>query len=140
MTETVGARIQRLARERGLPSGKQLAQALGVRFESLRLWTVGETAPSRKRAQVAADYLGVPVEVVMHGALPPARQPDAEAIADAFDALPSDTPQAMALRRLVYVSVAGLIAAHAPQPASAAAQEPAERPSAAHRPQTQRQP
>lgn len=117
MTETIGARIQRLAsatgKPAGKPAGKHLAKALGVSFEALRQWTKGITAPSRQRAESIAAYLGVPVEVVMHGAPPPPRQPDAEALTDAFDALPVDTPQALERRRLVYIGIMGQLAAQA---------------------------
>ena len=133
MNETVGERIQRIARERGLPSGEALAEALGVTYEAMRQWTRGPTAPSRKLAQIVADYLKVSVETVMHGA-PVIRQPDAEALADAFEALPVDSEMALTRRQWLYQSIMVQIAeaerearASAPEPA------PAARPSAAPR-------
>lgn len=125
MDETVGARVQRLAREQGKPAGKALAAALGVHYESLRQWTAGIGMPSQKRARVIADYLGVSVNTVMYGAAPPPRQPDAEAIADAFNALPTDTAQALDRRQWLYTSIMSQIAAHGAAPASAPAPRPA---------------
>lgn len=109
MEETVGERIQRIARERKLASGEALAEALGVTYEAMRQWTRGPTAPSRKRAQIVADYLRVSVETVMHGSTT-VRQRDAEALADAFDALPADSEAAQAARQWAYRGIMALIA------------------------------
>jgi transcriptional regulator with XRE-family HTH domain len=131
MNETVGERVQRIARERGLPSGEALAEALGVTYEAMRQWTRGPTAPSRKRAQVVADYLKVSVETVMHGSTV-IRQPDAEALADAFDALPVDSEMALTKRRWLYQQVMAQIAeAQREARASAPAPVPAAQPTAA---------
>lgn len=86
MEESVGARIQRIAKEQGLPLGKSLAGALGVKYESLRLWTAGDTAPSRKRAKLIADYLKVSVEMVMYGSTEAAtRSPEAIVLGEMLD-------------------------------------------------------
>lgn len=67
MKETVGDRIERLARERGLPTGGALADALEVSYETLRKWKVGSTAPNRGRVELISKYLKVPEALVMHG-------------------------------------------------------------------------
>lgn len=140
MAETVGTRIQRIAKDQGKPSGKHLANDLGVTFESLRLWTAGTTAPSRKRAQAIADYLGVSVEVVMFGAEAAPRQIDAEAIADAFNALPTSTPQDLDRRAWLYDSIIGMIASQRATAASAPAPQPAEKPTAEHHQRSETRP
>jgi transcriptional regulator with XRE-family HTH domain len=128
--ETIGARIQRIAKERDKGSGKALAAALGVTYEALRQWTTGKGAPNRQRAQNVAEFLGVTLEVLLFGD-GPSRQPDAEALADAFDALPVDTPQALATRQVLYASIMGSIGAHAQQAASAPTPAPAAPPTRA---------
>ena len=138
--ETVGARIQRLAREQGKPAGKQLAEEIGVQYESLRQWTAGMTAPNRKRAQVIADYLGVRVDVVMHGTEALPRQIDAEEIADAFNALPTDTKQAIDRRAWLYDSIIGQIASQHAAAASAHVPQPGAQPSEQHPPAAKTQP
>ncbi len=45
--------------------------------------------------------------------------PDAASIAGKFDRLPTDTAEALALRKQLYVSIMALISAHAPDAASA---------------------
>lgn len=65
--ETPGQRIEALALERGLPSGGKLAELLGVSFETLRQWRVGQSAPNRSRQAHIAKVLGVPPEAFMHG-------------------------------------------------------------------------
>ena len=49
--------------------------------------------------------------------------PDAQAIAEAFDALPTDTVEAINRRAWLYASIIGSIANHAATPASAPAQQ-----------------
>lgn len=66
--ETVGNRIEALARAKGLPTGKALAKMLGVSYEALRKWKSGDIVPSRARQQVIADALGVSAATFMHGA------------------------------------------------------------------------
>jgi transcriptional regulator with XRE-family HTH domain len=94
MEETVGSRIKALAIAKALRDGKetptfeQIAEAVGVSYESLRKWSAGKTAPNRKRAQQIATYLGCPPEEFMHGvnfgeddaAAEPARALSAEAL------------------------------------------------------------
>lgn len=65
--ETVGDRIERLAKAKGLPVGGALAADLGVSYETLRRWKAGETAPNRNRAARIAEYLGCAPETFMHG-------------------------------------------------------------------------
>ena len=132
VVETVGKRIQRIAKERGLPGGKALAKLFGVTYETLRSWSAegGRMAPNRARALKIAGVLGVPVEVVMYGAPARSRAPDAEAIADAFDALPVDSERALDRREWLYTSIMAQIAKHAAEQASAPAPQPAETPSA----------
>lgn len=75
--ETVGARIVRLAA--AIPSlagtKRQLADACGVEYETLRKWVNGDSAPTRGRAQHIADMLGIPVETLMHN-VPASGLPD----------------------------------------------------------------
>lgn len=111
MDETIGERIKRIAKERGKLSGAKLAEQLGVSYEALRRWSKGIDTPTPANAAVIADYLGVPVSTVMFGAAPPPRRPDAEAIADAFDALPVDSEAAIDRRQWLYASIMGQIAA-----------------------------
>lgn len=65
MGETIGARIERIAREKGLPAGAKLADELGVTYETLRKWRQGITAPNRTRATHIARVLGVPKDQFM---------------------------------------------------------------------------
>ncbi|MBI5259795.1 MAG: helix-turn-helix transcriptional regulator [Burkholderiales bacterium] len=67
MAETAGTRIRRLAREKGLGDGQDLAAKIGVSYETLRKWTEGESAPNRARQKVISELLGVPAEVFMYG-------------------------------------------------------------------------
>lgn len=67
MQETPGARIERIAAAKGLPSGEKLAHALGVTYETLRKWREGLTAPNRTKQQAIAAYLGVTPAELMHG-------------------------------------------------------------------------
>ena len=60
-------------------------------------------------------------------------QPDAQAIAEAFDALPVDTEAAIDRRAWLYAAIIGMIANQSSGVASAPAQSPASRPSASHR-------
>ena len=134
MDETIGERIKRIAKERGKLSGAKLAEQFGVSYEALRRWSKGIDTPTPANAAVIADYLGVPASTVMFGTDPPPRRPDAEAIADAFDALPVDSDGALDRRQWLYASIMGQIAA---QTASAATQPPplpVAPPSVAHRP------
>jgi hypothetical protein len=68
--ETIGDRIVRLAAARPeLPKEKKLlAACFGVEYETLRKWSANTSAPNRNRAQVISRVLGVPVDVIMHGA------------------------------------------------------------------------
>ena len=65
--ESIGARIERLAQEKQLPSGAKLAALFGVSYETLRKWRDGDTSPNRNRQQRIAEVLGVAPEVFMHG-------------------------------------------------------------------------
>lgn len=101
-----------MAHEQGLPGGKALAELLGVTYETLRAWTAdgAKIAPNRNRAIKIAEMLKTTPEVVMHGAAPPPRQPDAEALADAFDVLPVDSELALMKRQWLYQQVMAQIA------------------------------
>lgn len=117
-----------MANDQGLPGGKALAELLGVTYETLRAWTAdgAKIAPNRNRAIKIAEVLKTTPEVVMHGAAPPPRQPDAEALADAFEALPVDSEMALTKRRWLYQQVMAQIAeAQREARASAPAPEPA---------------
>lgn len=132
--ETIGQRIKRIAKDKGKPGGEKLAAALGVSYEALRRWSKGIDHPSPANAKVIAEFLGVSVATVLFGADPPPRQPDAEALADAFDALPVDTAHALERRMWLYTSLMSQIAAHGATAASAPAPGPAEQPTAAPSP------
>lgn len=66
--ETVGARIERIAQEKQLPSGAKLAKLFGVTYETLRKWREGGTGPNRNRQVRVSEVLGVAPAVFMHGA------------------------------------------------------------------------
>lgn len=104
-----------MAHAQGLPGGKALAKLIGVTYETLRAWTAdgAKIAPNRTRAATIAALLNTTVDVVMYGAPPPpppARQPDADALADAFDALPVDSEMALTRRQLLYQLIMAQIA------------------------------
>ena len=114
MAETVGRRIQRLAQEKGLPSGKALASLLGVSYETLRAWSVdnAKIAPNRHRAARIASTLSTSIEHIMFGTEPSGTEllgADAIAIAEAFDAVPADTTAAIARRAKLYTAILQLI-------------------------------
>lgn len=67
-TETVGARIERIAHAKNLPGGAALAAMFGVSYETLRKWRDGSTSPNRTRQKRVAEVLGVAPAVFMHGA------------------------------------------------------------------------
>lgn len=122
-----------MAHEQGLPSGKALAKILGVTYETLRAWTAEDAkiAPNRNRAIKIAEILKTTVEVVMYGAPPPPRQPDADELADAFDALPVDSEMALTRRQWLYQSILAQIAAARREAQTSAPElEPAGQPSA----------
>ena len=83
MSETPGSRIERIAEEKGLPSGKALAKALGVTYETLRKWREGATAPNRTKQHRIAEYLGVAPAEFMHGVTGDGRPTSAAPSADA---------------------------------------------------------
>ena len=123
-----------MAKEQGLPGGKALAELFGVTYETLRAWSVdgAKMAPNRSRAIKIAEVLKTTVEVVMYGAPPPPRQPDAEMLADAFEALPVDSEMALERRRWVYQGIMAQIAeAQRATRASAPAPGPVSQPTAA---------
>lgn len=66
--ETAGARIERIAQDKQLPSGAKLAALFGVSYETLRKWRDGDTSPNRNRQLRISEVLGVAPEVFMHGA------------------------------------------------------------------------
>jgi len=68
MAGTVGSRIEAIALQKGLPSGKRLADLLGVSYETLRKWREDQAAPNRSRQAVIAERLGVAPEAFMFGA------------------------------------------------------------------------
>ncbi|MER6510677.1 helix-turn-helix transcriptional regulator [Nonomuraea sp. NPDC001636] len=63
MSETVHNRIALLRAERGV-TRRQLAQALGVHYQTVGYLERGEYSPSLHLALRMAAYFGVPVEVV----------------------------------------------------------------------------
>ncbi|MFF4189499.1 helix-turn-helix transcriptional regulator [Nonomuraea sp. NPDC001831] len=63
MSGTVHNRIALLRAERGV-SRRQLAQALGVHYQTVGYLERGEYSPSLHLALRMAGYFGVPVEVV----------------------------------------------------------------------------
>ncbi len=67
MGDTVGIRIEALAKQKGLPQGAALAAHFGVSYETLRKWREGESAPNRSRQQLIAEKLGVAPEAFMFG-------------------------------------------------------------------------
>ncbi len=67
-TETVGARIERIAHAKNLPGGAALAAMFGVTYETLRKWRDGTTSPNRARQNRIAEVMGVAPAVFMHGA------------------------------------------------------------------------
>lgn len=79
--ETIGTRIEALARARGLPEGSALAAKFKVSYETLRKWREGATAPNRNRAEQIAAILGVPSAAFMHDiAADPASMPTAQPV------------------------------------------------------------
>ena len=94
MHTTVGQRIEALAAEKGLPSGKALAALFGVSYETLRKWRSGDAAPNRSRQLVVAKVLGCKPEAFMFGDEKPVRpnfmvpiSDGGEALAREFDAI-----------------------------------------------------
>lgn len=88
---TVVQRIEALAAEQGLPSGKALAKRFGVSYETLRKWRSGDAAPNRSRQLIIAKELRVKPEVFMF-AVEAGKSPDSD-----FEPQPS--PAAMDLAR-----------------------------------------
>lgn len=91
--ESVGNRIERLAKANGLPAGSALANRLGVSYETLRRWKAGETAPNRNRAVRIAEFLGCAPEAFMHGvtdAVPDKLPADEARLVEAFRMLLRD--------------------------------------------------
>jgi transcriptional regulator with XRE-family HTH domain len=140
MDETIGERIKRIAKERGKLSGAKLAEQFGVSYEALRRWSKGIDTPTPANAAAIAEYLGVPVSTVMFGAAPPPRRPDAEAIADAFDAMPVDSDSAIDRRQWLYASIMGQIAAQTASAPNPQPPQPDAPPTAARRPAAKTRP
>jgi len=63
MSETVYNRIALLRAERGV-TRRQLADTLGVHYQTVGYLERGEYSPSLYLALRIADYFGVPVEVI----------------------------------------------------------------------------
>ncbi|MGC4153710.1 MAG: helix-turn-helix transcriptional regulator [Propionicimonas sp.] len=63
MNDNVHNRIAMLRAERGI-SRRQLAEALGVHYQTIGYLERGEYSPSLQLALQLADYFGVSVEVV----------------------------------------------------------------------------
>jgi putative transcriptional regulator len=63
MSETIHNRIVMLRAERGI-SRRQLAEALGVHYQTVGYLERGEYSPSLHLALRIADYFEVPVEAV----------------------------------------------------------------------------
>lgn len=63
MTETVHNRIAMLRAERGI-SRRQLADAVGVHYQTIGYLERGEYSPSLHLALQIAEYFEVPLEVV----------------------------------------------------------------------------
>jgi len=88
---TAGDRIEQAARKKGLSYGTELAQKLGVSYETLRRWKTGHTAPNRQRQAKIAQVLGVDPSFFMHGVgAPPDLNPlsaDEESLLSAYRCL-----------------------------------------------------
>jgi len=77
MSETIHNRIAMLRVERGI-SRRQLADALGVHYQTVGYLERGEFAPSLYLALRLAQFFGVPVEVIFSiEAFPPLGTPTA---------------------------------------------------------------
>jgi putative transcriptional regulator len=63
MSETIHNRIAMLRAERGI-SRRQLAEALGVHYQTVGYLERGEYSPSLHLALRIADYFEVPVEAI----------------------------------------------------------------------------
>ena len=63
MSETIYNRIAMLRAERGI-SRRQLAEALGVHYQTIGYLERGEYSPSLHLALRMAEYFEVPVEVI----------------------------------------------------------------------------
>jgi putative transcriptional regulator len=63
MSETIHNRIAMLRAERGI-SRRELAEALGVHYQTIGYLERGEYSPSLHLALRVAEYFEVPVEVV----------------------------------------------------------------------------
>jgi len=77
--DTVGDRIIRIAETNPALAPltrKALAKKFGVSYETLRKWVEGKAAPSRRRADVVASALHVPIETFMHGVIYLSEAPD----------------------------------------------------------------
>lgn len=61
-------RIKKARADKGL-SMEQLAAAVGVKsWQTIQQWENGKTAPSRKRMEIVASVLGLPIEELAVGA------------------------------------------------------------------------
>ena len=101
--DTVGDRIEDIGRRKLGKTGKSLAAALGVTYESLRKWKRGTSSPSAPRQAKIAVRLGVPVAAFMHGAVAGGGEPltpDEARLLAAYRALLKDD-RADLLRRAV---------------------------------------
>lgn len=74
MAQTVGVRIEALARANGYASIKDFVNAVGVSYETFRKWKAGDAAPNRARQQKLSELLGCDASVFMHGVDPVAAQ------------------------------------------------------------------
>lgn len=67
MAETIGARVERLAKEKKGWTLAQLAAALSVSYETLRKWVKGDTAPNRRRVEHLSKLLESSPDYIVFG-------------------------------------------------------------------------
>ena len=134
----------RLAHARGL---RNLSQAKLAKLAGVSQSTVGNIEAGIRDGgsslAAIADALRVRYWWLRDGAgpmEPPVMRADARGIAEAFDALPVDTEQAIARRQWLYASIMGQIAAQTASAATPQPQPPDAPPSAAPHPGTRTHP
>lgn len=67
MPETIGARLERIAKDSKGWTLSQFAEQLDVSYETVRKWVTGETAPNRRRLERICELLPVSPAMVLFG-------------------------------------------------------------------------